>query len=168
MRKLYCDGHFIDRKPGYSIVNSEGTLIDTNRCPSNFPALDAIDAEIWAIIVALEMSEKGDLVSTDSMAALSSVNGGRSKTRPFLDEWLWRAHNLMIDKNINLMWERREFNLAGQFNENMLAYHKVNRIREKEEARKRTSVPIEKLIEVKKKAKLRVKDLEVEKEWAKV
>ena len=117
MRKYYTDGHTIGTG-GYTIMDSEGVLITTEKAK----VIDGHEAEILGILAALEICEKGDCVSTDSMAALSSLNVGRASTKPHLNDCLQKGYEMMYEKGINLMWERREFNLAGQFNERMLDY----------------------------------------------
>lgn len=117
--KYYSDGFTIGGNPategGYTVVDETGKLIHQeviwkDRVTNN-------DVEILGILHALEIARFGDVVSTDSMTALTWVNTGKSKLRKDLNEILRRAKSLKEEKHINLCWEGREFNLAGIRNE---------------------------------------------------
>lgn len=121
--KYYTDGWMKGSKNpspyggGWTVINEEGTLIRfADIKQSNFTNNEA---EVRGIIEALEKAEMFDEISTDSMCCLTWINKGMSKARPDLNELLKKGHSLMKEKNINLMWERREFNLAGLYNEEM-------------------------------------------------
>lgn len=121
--KYYTDGWMKGTKNpssyggGWTIVNKEGTLIkfvdiEQNNFTNN-------EAEIRGIVESLEICEPWDEISTDSMCCLTWINKGKSKARPDLNELLKKGHDLLDEKHINVMWEAREYNLAGQYNEEM-------------------------------------------------
>lgn len=118
--KYYVDGWIKGSNPslyggGWTIINSEGDLIRFKDIKQeNFTNNEA---EVRGIIDALEMCEMFDEVSTDSMCCLTWINSGKSKARKDLKEVLQKGKDLMLKKKINLMWERREHNLAGLYNE---------------------------------------------------
>jgi ribonuclease HI len=118
--KYYCDGYTLDWNPsktggGYSIVDEHGSLLEHKVI--NKEGFTNNEAEILGILGTLEMCEEGDQVSTDSMCSLSWINKGSAKARPDLNPLLSKCKELLGEKRINLMWERRDFNLAGHFNE---------------------------------------------------
>lgn len=119
--KLYTDGYTKGSNPsyggGYTIVDESGSLIETQVIEKK--GFTNNEAEICGIERAFELCKYGDAISTDSMNSLTWVFGGKSKARPDLSERLHALMVGMIEKNINLCWERRDFNLAGLYNEKM-------------------------------------------------
>ena len=113
--KYYTDGFLVGPNPskygGYVIANElneviEETWLEQDKVTNN-------DAEIQGLISCLELSKEGDEISTDSMVALTWVRGGKSKSRPDLNSQLQKAKILLAEKGVNIMWEGRDFNLAG-------------------------------------------------------
>src|SRR3990167_1917815 len=104
-----------DKGGGYTILDEEKNLIKQEYVEKrNFTNNEG---EILGIYNALLFCEKGDTISTDSMCCLTWVGNGKSKARPDLNEILKECKELRNEKKVNLMWEGREFNIAGQFNE---------------------------------------------------
>lgn len=119
--KYYTDGFNIRSNPspeggGYTVVDETGELVHREVIRKSFFTNN--EGEILGILHGLQIAKNDDTVSTDSMCCLSWVNKGKSKARPDLNHVLQKCHILMKTKSINLMWERREFNLAGILNEN--------------------------------------------------
>lgn len=121
--KYYTDGWMKGSKNpspyggGWTIMKEDGELIrfiDIKK-----PNFTNNEAEVKGIIEALNIAEKNDCISTDSMCCLTWINSGKSKARPDLNEILKEGKRILKEKNINLMWEAREFNLAGHYNEEM-------------------------------------------------
>lgn len=116
--KYYCDGYTREGNPGtsggYSIVDEHGILIlhevINKRMTNN-------ETEILGIRKAMDICSIGDQISTDSMNSLSWVRAGKSKSRPDLNPILRECQDLLVDKELNLMWEGRDFNKAGHFND---------------------------------------------------
>lgn len=120
--KYYTDGYMIGGNPssyggGYTIVREDGQLIVRQEIQKN--PFTNNEAEILGILNAIKYAKPKDQISTDSMCCLTWANQGKSKARPDLKELLQEVKRLKIEKNINLMWEGREFNLAGIHNENI-------------------------------------------------
>jgi len=118
--KYYTDGFNIISNPseyggGYTITDENGTLI--SREVIRKKGFTNNEGEILGILKALDLAKEGDTVSTDSMCCLTWANKGKSKARPDLYEILQKCKTLLKGKNINLMWEGRNFNLAGLLNE---------------------------------------------------
>ena len=132
MTKYYTDGWLKgSRNPspyggGYTVVDENNNLIVREDIKSsNFTNNEA---EIRGILFALEYAEKKDIISTDSMCCLTWVNTGTSKARPDLNHLLFRCKELKFSKFINLMWEGRDFNLAGIYNEKVQKENTKKRI----------------------------------------
>ena len=119
--KYYTDGFVDGHNPsekggGYTILNEKGELIRQEYVEKN--PFTNNEGEILGIYNTLLLSEVGDSISTDSMCCLTWVNNGKSKARPDLNTILTECKQMKKEKNINLLWEGRDFNLAGIFNEN--------------------------------------------------
>lgn len=118
--KYFTDGFNYDSNPspkggGFTIVDESGALV--HREVINKSGFTNNEGEIRGILWALEKAENGDIISTDSLCCLTWANKGSAKPRPDLLPVLQRCKELLRSKTINLMWERREFNLAGILNE---------------------------------------------------
>lgn len=125
--KYYTDGFMYGDNPspiggGYTITDENGELI--HREVVKKEGYTNNEAEIGGILWALRNAETGDAISTDSMCCLTWANGGKSKARPDLKEILQECKKLMEEKAINLMWEGRDFNLAGIMNESSQEFRK--------------------------------------------
>lgn len=120
--KYYSDGFLRGKKNpspiggGYTVVDENKNLI--KREEFERAGFTNNEGEILGILEAAKIADIGDCISTDSMCCLAWANVGRSKARPDLNPVLMETAALIADKHINLMWERRDFNLAGIFNEN--------------------------------------------------
>jgi len=120
MTKYYTDGYTLLSNPspaggGFSIVNEYGELINhTQTFKKDFTNNEA---EVTAIVHALEICKPNDIISSDSKTAITWINIAYSKTRKDLIPLLRHGKDLCTSKNISLIWEGRDFNLAGYFNE---------------------------------------------------
>lgn len=118
--KLYTDGFVLGRNGnskggGYTIVDQHSKLITRETVYKE--KFTNNDGEILGVYHALKIAGALDCISTDSMVAITWVRSGFSKARPDLNVMLRECQFLMRDKCINLMWEGRDHNLAGQYNE---------------------------------------------------
>lgn len=118
--KYYSDSFMYKSNPspiggGYTVTDEIGNLI--HREVIKKEGLTNNEAETRGILHAMEIAEHMDSVSTDSMCCLTWVRKGRAKARPDLFNVLQRCKFLLQDKELNLMWEAREFNLAGIMNQ---------------------------------------------------
>lgn len=117
--KYYTDGFLNGTNPcpiggGYTIVSQDNELIHLHRIDGQ---LTNNEAEVRGIIHAIQIAGIDDTVSTDSMIALNWLIRGKSKARPELDEALAKANKERTIKNIRLIWEGRDNNLAGHYND---------------------------------------------------
>lgn len=113
---------------GYTVIDENNKLIKEEEF--RVTGFTNNEAEIRGIKFALEYAVKGDTISTDSMCCLTWVNKGKSKARPDLRDLLEGCKKLKNEKEINLIWEGRDFNLAGIYNENNRDYKKRKRLLE--------------------------------------
>jgi ribonuclease HI len=118
--KYYTDGFVIGHNPsdiggGYTITDDRGLVLKQEHIYKK--KFTNNEGEMLGVIETLRLARKGDSISTDSMCILSWINKGSSKARPDFNILLKEARKLKEDKEINLMWEGRDFNLAGQVNE---------------------------------------------------
>lgn len=118
--KYYTDGFVRGSNPspyggGYTIVDENNNLIKREEVEK--VGFTNNEGELLGILAASKITQEGDSISTDSMNNLAWANSGRSKARPDLNPLLSEVKYLINLKSLNLMWERRDFNLAGIYNE---------------------------------------------------
>ena len=132
--KYYTDGWMMGKNPspyggGFTVINEENLLIIREEIRIDGGVwFTNNEAEIRGILFALEYAEDGDSISTDSMCCLTWVNTGTSKARPDLSHLLSKCRKLKFSKFINLMWEGRDFNLAGVYNERVQKENTLRRM----------------------------------------
>lgn len=116
----YSDGFTIDSNPGskggYTITDSSGKLLKTTIIKKN--GFTNNEAELLGVYNCVKtFCVNGDTVITDSMNNIYWCKSGFSKTRLDLNGVISKCKKLIKKKNINLVWEGRDGNLAGQYNE---------------------------------------------------
>jgi len=121
MAKYYSDGWMIKRNPspiggGFTVVREHDRKL-LIRFKILKPGLTNNEAEVRGIRFAMRIAKEGDTISSDSKFCIQWVKWGMSKKRKDLVPLLKDTKKMMIDKNINLIWERRDKNLAGIYNE---------------------------------------------------
>jgi len=117
--KYYIDGFTFGGNPGYgggyTIVNEFGDLIDRKQVfKDNFTNNEG---EVLGLKRAIEIAKSGDIISTDSQNNLYWLCSGSSEKRPDLNKELAHSKSMLFDSGITILWERREYNLAGIYNE---------------------------------------------------
>lgn len=118
--KYYTDGFTIEANPsktggGYTIADENGEII--HREVISKIGFTNNEGEILGLLKCFEIANNGDSVSTDSIVCIGWINARKSKVRKDLNHIFAKCHDLVKQKNINLMWERRNFNLAGLHNQ---------------------------------------------------
>lgn len=120
--KLHSDGYTIFSNPsniggGYSVFSEYGELLKTKRIEkTNFTNNEA---ELLGLLSAVRIAKDGDEIITDSKNSIAWVNRGFAKARPDLNEKVRKIVDLVKRKNLKITWERRESNLAGNYNESL-------------------------------------------------
>jgi ribonuclease HI len=123
--KYYSDGFILEHNPskrggGYTIFDEDDNKIET-RC--FLRPMTNNEAELLGVVRALEIAKKGDMIVTDSQNTIRWILSMRHKklkkkrARKDLDDIKKKAYLLSTEKNISVVWEQRDTNLAGQFNE---------------------------------------------------
>jgi len=115
--KYYTDGFVRGKNPsptggGYTIVNEAGDLVCRKEILMH--GFTCNEAEVLGIYECLKLCFFRDTISTDSMNSLSLIFSGRPKVRPDLNSILESCREMLLEKDINLIWERRNYNLAGR------------------------------------------------------
>lgn len=118
--KYYIDGFVDGSNPspvggGYSIVDENGELVEIEYIAKS--GFTNNEAEVLGLYNALGYAESGDTISTDSQNNLYWLCGGKSKSRPDLNDILGKSKYLLKNSNVAIVWEPREYNLAGIYNE---------------------------------------------------
>lgn len=129
--KYYTDGWMKGSK-NPSPYGGGYTIVDENRNLIRYIDIEQVgftnnEAEILGILEALKICSHGDTVSTDSMCCLTWARAGFSKVRKDLYPVLQECKTLLNEKKVNLMWEGRDYNLAGIHNEAQLKVRKTAR-----------------------------------------
>jgi ribonuclease HI len=118
----YVDGFVLDRNPsprggGFTVVNERNEHIITHTIMQ--PGFTNNDGELLAIGYAAHIAQMGDTIITDSQPAMWWVRTGMPKKRQDLRPIASRIRTWVRAKQLNVVWERRETNLAGHHNETM-------------------------------------------------
>lgn len=118
--KYYIDGFVNGKNPspfggGYSIVDENGELVEIEYIEKS--GFTNNEAEVLGLYNALGYATSGDIISTDSQNNLYWLCGGKSKSRPDLNDVLEKSKGLLKNSNVTIVWEPREYNLAGIYNE---------------------------------------------------
>lgn len=127
--KYYIDGFVDGSNPsdtggGYSIVDENGELVEIEYIEKR--GFTNNEAEVLGLYNALCYAESGDTISTDSQNNLYWLCGGKSKSRPDLNDVLSKSKDLLKNSNVTIVWEPRDFNLAGVYNEfGVVSYHEI-------------------------------------------
>lgn len=120
--KYYCDGFTrgTQRKygGGFCVMEDGGKLIAFEQVDT--PGISSLEFELKAIQHAVNICDKNDQVSTDTLYLVSQLLRKKIKVIDDFTQELNKTANLIKEKNINLMWEGRRFNLAGIYNEQKL------------------------------------------------
>lgn len=123
--KYYIDGYTTEGNPspiggGFSIVDKYGTLLI--RFPVKKKGFTNNEAELLGLSFCLKHHcERGDTISTDSMNTIHWVKRGKSKkARPDLNPVISEVKRLVDSLGIFLVWESREKNLAGIYNDEVI------------------------------------------------
>ena len=129
--KLYSDGYCLESNPnkiggGYTIVDENEVLIET-KCFLRHMTNN--EAELLGCLRALELAENEDTIIVDSMNTIRWIlnirkllekpksKKSKRRARKDLDNIKLEAHDLAKKKNIKIIWESRDKNLAGAYNE---------------------------------------------------
>lgn len=117
--KYYVDGFTIGGNPGlaggFTIVDENNKLIKREtRKKSGFTNNEG---EILGVAYAAILACYGDTIVTDSKTAISWATVALCGSRPDLKDMCQVLKELILSKNISLVWQPRKENLAGIMNE---------------------------------------------------
>ena len=117
---LYCDGYCLESNPsewggGFTVFNNKNKLIYTEQILKK--GFTNNEAELLGIHQAAKLAKKRDTIITDSQNCIWWIRKGFSKARPDLDKVILESQKCVIGKKLKLIWQPREFNLAGIYNE---------------------------------------------------
>ncbi len=120
--KYYSDGFTLDSNPsplggGYSVVDENSNLIKLENI--NKVNFTNNEGELRGCLEALRIAEEGDTVSIDSKIIILWIKNpfGKKAKRKDLTGLKHEGKLLLQKKNINLIWEPREYNKAGHYNQ---------------------------------------------------
>jgi ribonuclease HI len=117
--KYYTDGFTLNKNPspiggGYTIFDTYGLIKTVTIIKKGFTNNEG---ELLGLNECVKFADKMSTISVDSKCIISWVKKGKSKSRPDLTDIILETRNLIKDKNIFLIWESRDRNLAGIYNE---------------------------------------------------
>lgn len=120
MKKLYFDGYTIGKNPsyiggGFTVCDENGKVVVEQEIKK--AGMTNNEAELLGMLCSFNICHVGDRVSTDSQNLMSWMKKGRSKSRPDLNHIIQECQRKGAEKEIDLIWEPREVNLAGIYNE---------------------------------------------------
>lgn len=116
----YVDGFTIRSNPsliggGFTIMNERGIII--KREERQQPGFTNNEGELLGIAHACVEAHPGDTIISDSRIAVKWVERGKSGSRFDLKDICLLARELIHIKQLKVLWEGRETNLAGQYND---------------------------------------------------
>ena len=116
----YSDGYCLLKNPspkggGFTVFNRKNKLIMEMRIEKS--GFTNNEAELLGVYNAIKLAKKFDSVVTDSQIALGWIYRKSCGSRKDLNSIAIESHKLMVEKEINLAWLPREYNLAGHYNE---------------------------------------------------
>ena len=103
---------------GYSIIDENNTVLTVENIEKE--GMTNNEAELLAVYHCLEeFCGTADVISTDSMNTIAWIRTNKIKkvARQDLVDIILKCKNLIKEKMVNLIWESREHNLAGIYNE---------------------------------------------------
>lgn len=120
--KYYIDGFTKLRNPspiggGYSIFDENNTLIKVENIDK--VGMTNNEAELIGLLNCLKEVRIGDTISTDSMNTIAWIRTKKSNkiSRKDLIPIIMECRQMLESLKVNLIWEGRDFNLAGKYNE---------------------------------------------------
>lgn len=130
--KYYTDGFTFIKNPsdiggGYTIVNENNILLKQETVSK--VGFTNNEAELLGVYNGLLIAEEGSIISTDSkiiywwilnirkLLDKPNSKASRKRARKDLDEVKLGSNILATEKSISIIWEPRELNLAGIYNE---------------------------------------------------
>ncbi len=124
--KYYCDGG------GFNGEHSRWGIVDENKSLIMYAKIFGHDsvtnnvAEYSAVINALVIAKDGDIISSDSQVVIYQLTGKYTCKADHLKPLQKIGLHLLSMKNVRLMWEPRNKNLAGKFLDSYVSkYNKV-------------------------------------------
>ncbi len=132
--KIYSDGYCIGSNPsktggGYTVVDEDDKLLHHEQIEKE--GLTNNETELLGCVEAMKRVEEGGIVSVDSQVVLcwityakyiprKSAQKEEKRGRKDLDDVKREGYTLMENKKIKLIFEPRDLNKAGHYNESVL------------------------------------------------
>jgi ribonuclease HI len=120
--KYYTDGFTLLKNPspvggGYTIFDENNTKILVENILKQ--GLTNNEAELQGVAACAALAKNKDIISTDSMNTIAWLRTKKTKkiARQDLLPIIIKAQKLIEKKKINIIWEGRDHNLAGIYNE---------------------------------------------------
>ncbi len=118
----YVDGFVLKKNPspiggGFTVVNEHNQHIITHHVTR--PGFTNNDGELLAIAYAAHIAQPDDTIITDAQVMTYWCKSGVCGARPDLTPIARKIKQWMRDKRLTLVWQRRNVNLAGHYNETM-------------------------------------------------
>lgn len=93
--KIYCDTSIKGDKIGLGIFSSEGS---TGESVTVDIATGNAISEIWAIVLAVEIADRNDVIISDNLNAVETINAGYYR----------KIYKKMKEENISVIWRDRK------------------------------------------------------------
>lgn len=121
--KIYSDGYTIGRNPsniggGFVVMNELKEVL--NHTEILKVGMTNNEAELLGVLKAAELAGEYDTIITDSMNTLAWVLKRKCKARPDLKPQANEAYSYILQKNLDLIQQPRDTNLAGNYIEFVL------------------------------------------------
>lgn len=120
--KFYTDGFTKLKNPspqggGYTIINENNEVLVVENIDK--VGFTNNEGELLGVWHALHLCGEFDVISTDSMNTIAwlRTNKLQKVARQDLLDIIKECKDLVAEKQVNIIWEGREHNLAGIYNE---------------------------------------------------
>jgi len=118
-KKLYCDGYTVGNNPstigGYVIADHRGKNIFSLEETDDNGAITNNEMELMGLFYACCIADNNYCISTDSKNNIYWTKRPVSKVRPDLMPLAILIAGIIREKNLKLIWEKRDKNLAGKY-----------------------------------------------------
>jgi ribonuclease HI len=109
---IYCDGFSNNKESGYTVCDQDGNVLVREVFPYR---RTNNEAELRGVLAAVQLAT--DFVVTDSQCVTLWVKAGKCAARPDLTPIAAEVRRLLKGRGVRLVWQPREQNKAGMFNE---------------------------------------------------
>lgn len=108
----YCDGYENAKGCGYLVSSDKSSVLSHQNFSPR--AYTNNECEYLAVLKAIELASKNDVIYTDSKLVVGQLSWGWKCNYQHLKVLIDKCKNMMSNKPVKIRWINRERNLAGK------------------------------------------------------